>query len=50
MNNTNINPDLCDICSGCGVCTIICTKKAISVKPDSRGFYMPVVDIQQCLN
>lgn len=35
-------------CTSCGVCATICSKKAITIKLDSEGFYRPIVDVGLC--
>lgn len=37
-------------CCGCTACASICAHKAISMKPDSLGFFYPEVDINKCTN
>ncbi len=37
-------------CSGCGMCSNICSLKAIKMQKDDKGFYFPVVDIKKCVN
>ena len=37
-------------CYGCGVCATVCAKKAISIKLNSNGFYVPSLDIELCTN
>ena len=51
----NIFPDpknekLCDrrLCTGCGVCEIICPQKCIQMVSDSSGFLYPFVDKDKC--
>lgn len=31
-------------CSGCGVCSVVCPKSAISFASDDKGFYRPIVN------
>ncbi len=45
-NISNINN-----CYGCGVCTIACPKKIISLQLNNEGFYQPqIVDLSKCVN
>ena len=37
-----------DICTGCGVCTVICPSSAIQMRADSHGFLHPRVDAEKC--
>lgn len=37
-------------CCGCGVCSAICPKSAISMKPDEEGFLFPVIDEARCID
>ena len=37
-------------CTGCGACASSCKSKAISMKPDSRGFLHPSIDYSRCSN
>lgn len=38
-----------DDCTGCGVCSIVCPKKAITMEPDETGSYSPVIDRAECV-
>ncbi len=40
------NPELC---TGCGVCAVVCPKKCIEIKLNEEGFYRPVVDKTRCI-
>lgn len=45
MNNVSKIKD----CYGCGVCSIVCAKKLISIELDSDGFYTPrIKHLDQC--
>lgn len=37
-------------CFGCGMCSAVCGKKAISITLNKEGFYMPVIDVTKCVN
>lgn len=37
-------------CTGCQACVSICSESAISMQPDKKGFYHPVVDEESCIN
>lgn len=37
-------------CSGCGVCALKCTHKAIRMTPDEEGFMYPVINEDKCVN
>lgn len=37
-------------CVGCGACSDICSRNAISFKVDNEGFWYPNVDISKCIN
>lgn len=37
-------------CSGCGLCSKICPKKAITMKKDEFGFLYPEIDQSLCIN
>lgn len=37
-------------CSGCGACTQVCAKKAITFKTDDEGFIYPFIDKDKCIN
>ncbi len=48
MSNLKINvSQLCNDCTGCGVCATICTK-AITMTINKNGFYEPVIDNEKC--
>ena len=36
-------------CTGCGVCTNACPKKAITLKKDKHGFLYPEIDKKKCV-
>lgn len=36
-------------CTGCGVCSNVCPKQAISMTPDSEGFLFPTIDSKRCI-
>ncbi len=38
-----------DMCSGCGVCAVVCPKKCIEIKLNEDGFYRPIVDASKCV-
>lgn len=44
-------PKLCDsaTCTGCAACMNICPTGAISMQPDSEGFYRPTIDASKCI-
>ena len=37
-------------CNGCGVCELICPKKAITMVTDAEGFLYPTIDKTKCIN
>lgn len=37
-------------CCGCGICAIICPKKAIEMCPDDMGFLYPQINTEKCVN
>lgn len=37
-------------CTGCGACKNICTKNAIKMEYDDKGFLIPVIDKEKCIN
>lgn len=37
-------------CTGCSVCTNVCSKGSIHMKADSEGFLYPVIDMLTCIN
>ena len=47
MENNNILHF--DYCYGCGVCSSVCGKDAISMSFNKDGFYVPVVDSSKCV-
>lgn len=36
-------------CMGCMLCAEVCAKQAITIKEDSNGYWMPVVDEKLCI-
>jgi ferredoxin len=40
----NINKDGKNYCSSCGLCTVVCSRKAIDFALDKEGFYTPMVN------
>lgn len=36
-------------CCACGVCSIVCPKKAITIKENDEGFKYPIVDKKKCV-
>lgn len=47
LNNVNIYKSPC---YGCGVCSFICPKKAISIKENKFGYFEPTIDDALCIN
>ncbi len=39
-----------ELCCGCGECSALCPKGAISMAADERGFYKPVIDNEKCIS
>lgn len=39
-----------DLCCGCGACSNICPKKAITMRADDCGFKHPQIDAQKCID
>lgn len=37
-------------CCGCGVCSSVCEKNAITMQDDGRGFKYPVINAELCIN
>ena len=36
-------------CCACGACLNVCSKSAISMKPDAEGFLYPEIDPNKCV-
>lgn len=36
-------------CTGCGVCASVCGTKAITIRLDKDGYYIPIVDEDKCV-
>ncbi len=36
-------------CCGCGGCSLVCPKKAISMRPDKYGVIYPDIDLEKCV-
>ena len=41
--------EICD-CYGCGVCAVVCSRHAVKLEQNAKGFYVPVVDDSLCNN
>lgn len=39
-----------DKCTSCGICEVVCPKKAIKLYLNDEGFYQPKVDEKKCIN
>lgn len=37
-------------CNGCGVCSLKCPKRAITMSEDSEGFLYPIIDETKCIH
>lgn len=37
-------------CSGCSLCSLLCPKHSIKMKPDAEGFLQPVIDKNTCID
>lgn len=37
-------------CTGCGACMNACTRQAISMQEDAKGFLYPQIDMNKCIN
>ena len=44
---TNMDKSLC---TGCGVCQVICPRGSITMKKDKYGFLYPSIDQNTCIN
>lgn len=38
-----------EMCCGCGNCSLVCSKKAVTLQLDNEGFLMPIVDDSKCV-
>ena len=47
-NNISILPE--DKCCGCGVCSNICPKNAITMEENQEGFLFPRIDFKKCVD
>lgn len=36
-------------CCGCGLCSVVCPAKAISMQLDEEGFFYPDLNLQKCV-
>lgn len=50
MKNINSIINVINQCTGCGICSIVCPKKCISVLRNKTGFYQAIVDESKCIN
>ena len=39
-----------NLCTGCGVCAVVCPKKCVSMSENEHGFLYPNVDESKCVN
>lgn len=39
-----------DKCSGCGACSVICSRHCIQMESNKNGFYRPIKDLENCNN
>jgi coenzyme F420-reducing hydrogenase beta subunit len=46
---TTIKDQNKDKCVGCGLCSLVCPKKCISMHEDEEGYIYPVIDEKQCV-
>lgn len=44
--------DVCErnMCTGCGVCSVVCDVRAIQMDRDAQGFLRPSIDCELCVN
>lgn len=45
-------PDLISdkaLCCGCAACYSVCPVAAITMEPDEKGFWYPMIDEQKCI-
>lgn len=39
-----------DLCTGCGICEVICPQNAIRIQLNEEGFYLPNLNENKCIN
>lgn len=37
-------------CTGCGLCSVVCPQKCISMVEDNRGYFFPSIDEEKCIH
>lgn len=49
INNIKEDYKITNTCCGCGVCSIVCSQKAIEIKRDNEGFLNAFIDQDKCV-
>lgn len=39
-----------ELCTGCGMCTLVCPKQCIILQQNSEGFLYPEIHVEQCID
>ncbi len=48
VNKGNVNSLGEGKCIGCGMCSVVCPKKIIEIKPNNYGFFNPCIEEKEC--
>lgn len=50
MGNNILDNSSIRNCTGCGICAVVCSKKALSIELNKNGFYRPIICTDKCVD